>query len=57
MSHEFKNPIATINLALDAMGNAKVIKAPDAILRYANMIREENNRMLTQVENALRISN
>lgn len=56
MSHEFKTPIATINLALDAMGNAKVIKAPDAILRYANMIREENNRMLTQVENVLRIS-
>jgi two-component system phosphate regulon sensor histidine kinase PhoR len=56
MTHEFKTPIATINLALDAMGNAKVIKTPEAILRYATMIREENNRMLTQVENVLRIS-
>ncbi|MGA0430919.1 MAG: sensor histidine kinase [Flavobacteriaceae bacterium] len=56
MSHEFKTPIATINLALDAIGNPKVLNAPEMISKYANMIREENTRMLTQVENVLRIS-
>ena len=56
MSHEFKTPIATINLALDAISNPKSILIPDKIKRYVSMIREENNRMLTQVENILRIS-
>jgi len=56
MSHEFKTPIATINLALDAIGNPKILKSPDLIHKYTHMIREENTRMLTQVENVLRIS-
>lgn len=56
MSHEFKTPIATINLALDAISNPKSILIPEKIERYVVMIREENNRMLTQVENVLRIS-
>ncbi|MDA7711774.1 HAMP domain-containing histidine kinase [Flavobacteriaceae bacterium] len=56
MSHEFKTPIATINLALDAISNPKTLGAPDRILQYLGMIREENSRMLSQVENVLRIS-
>ncbi len=56
MTHEFKTPIATINLALDALKNPKVIDNKEFISRYHNMIREENRRMHTQVENVLRIS-
>ena len=56
MSHEFKTPIATINLALDAITNPKVSKKPKKILKYVKTIREENSRMLSQVENVLRIS-
>ena len=56
MSHEFKTPIATINLALDAISNPKSLKTPSKLIQYANLIREENNRMLIQVENVLRIS-
>lgn len=56
MSHEFKTPIATINLALDAISNPKSIQIPAKVQQYAKMIREENNRMLSQVENVLRIS-
>ena len=56
MSHEFKTPIATINLALDAISNPKSLKTPNKLIQYVNLIREENNRMLTQVENVLRIS-
>ena len=56
MSHEFKTPIATINLALDAISNPKSLKTPKKLIQYANLIREENNRMLIQVENVLRIS-
>ncbi len=56
MTHEFKTPIATINLALDAIKNPKVINDTSNILRYIGMIRDENKRMHAQVENVLRIS-
>ena len=56
MTHEFKTPIATINLALDAIKNPKIINDNEKVIRYANMIREENKRMHGQVENVLRIS-
>ncbi|MGB3773963.1 MAG: HAMP domain-containing sensor histidine kinase [Leeuwenhoekiella sp.] len=56
MTHEFKTPIATINLALDAIRNPKIADNPDSLKRYMGMIREENKRMHAQVENVLRIS-
>ena len=56
MTHEFKTPIATINLALDALKNPKVKDDKEFIDRYHKMIRDENRRMHAQVENVLRIS-
>lgn len=56
MTHEFKTPIATINLALDAIKNPKVSSDPDKVAHYHKMIRDENRRMHAQVENVLRIS-
>jgi len=56
MTHEFKTPIATINLALDAIKNPKIISDADKVKRYVGMIRDENKRMHAQVENVLRIS-
>ena len=56
MSHEFKTPIATINLALDAISNPISQNSKTGLLRYVKMIREENQRMLAQVENILMIS-
>jgi two-component system phosphate regulon sensor histidine kinase PhoR len=56
MTHEFKTPIATINLALDSIKNPKIISDNEKVMRYVKMIRDENKRMHTQVENVLRIS-
>tara|TARA_R110002051_G_scaffold13435_2_gene44824 strand:- start:10749 stop:12347 length:1599 start_codon:yes stop_codon:yes gene_type:complete len=56
MTHEFKTPIATINLALDAIKNPKVSHDTEKVAYYHRMIREENKRMHAQVENVLRIS-
>jgi len=56
MTHEFKTPIATINLALDAIRNPKIIGDEDKVKRYLKMIKDENKRMHAQVENVLRIS-
>ncbi len=56
MTHEFKTPIATISLALDAMKNPKMINDKEKTARYLKMIKDENKRMHAQVENVLRIS-
>ena len=56
MTHEFKTPIATINLVLDSIKNPKIIDNKEKVIGYLNMIKVENNRMNDQVENVLRIS-
>ena len=56
MSHEFKTPIATINLAIDAIKNPKTMGKASKVKDYINVIKEENNRMLSQVEDILLIS-
>lgn len=56
MTHEFKTPIATINLALDAIRNPKVRNDQERADKYLSMIRDENKRLHAQVENILRIS-
>lgn len=56
MTHEFKTPIATINLALDAIKNPKIMDDAEKRQRYLQMIRDENKRMHSQVENVLQIS-
>ena len=56
MTHEFKTPIATISLALDAIKNPKIINNKEKVNTYISIIKEENKRMNAQVENVLRIS-
>ncbi|MDC6354266.1 MULTISPECIES: sensor histidine kinase [Robiginitalea] len=56
MTHEFKTPIATINLAVEAIKNPKIMDDREKVNRYLQMIRDENKRMHAQVENVLRIS-
>lgn len=53
MTHELKTPLATISLAIDAIGNEKVIGNPDKIRQFSSMIKEENKRMNKQVETIL----
>lgn len=56
MTHEFKTPIATISLATDSITSPKVIDAPDRIQRFAQIIKQENARMLSQVEKVLQMA-
>lgn len=53
MTHEFKTPIATIALAIDAINNPKVSADKEKVGYYSNIIREENRRMNRQVETIL----
>ena len=45
MTHEFKTPIATINLALSAIKNPKTIVNKEKVKKYLQMIYDENNRI------------
>ena len=56
MTHEFKTPIATINIASDALKNEKIIHDQDKIKYYADLIKQENKRMNSQVEMVLRMA-
>jgi len=50
MTHEFKTPLATISLAVDALKNEKVIGDREKTQYFTGVIKEENKRMNKQVE-------
>jgi signal transduction histidine kinase len=56
MTHEFKTPIATISIAVDSINNPKVIEVPDRIKSFTRIIKEENNRMNSRVEQVLQMA-
>jgi two-component system phosphate regulon sensor histidine kinase PhoR len=53
MTHEFKTPLATISLAVDALKNEKVSGDKEKSAYFTGIIKEENKRMNKQVETIL----
>lgn len=53
MTHEFKTPISTINLACEVLGDHSVEIPKDRSERYVGVIKEENQRLGKLVENIL----
>ncbi|WEK37720.1 MAG: HAMP domain-containing sensor histidine kinase [Candidatus Pseudobacter hemicellulosilyticus] len=53
MTHEFKTPLATISLAVDALRNDKVIQDRQKMDYFSGIIKEENKRMNKHVETIL----
>lgn len=53
MTHEFKTPLATISLAVDALKNEKVMGDREKMNYFTAIIKEENKRMNKQVETIL----
>lgn len=56
MTHEFKTPLATISLAVDALKNEKVVQDRQKSEYFTGIIKEENRRMNKQVETILQAS-
>lgn len=56
MSHEFKTPLATINLAVDALLKNGDRMTPDRFKDYLGVIKSENKRMNAQMESVLQMS-
>ncbi|WP_245843636.1 sensor histidine kinase [Niastella vici] len=53
MTHEFKTPLATISLAVDALRNEKVAQDREKMNYFSGIIKEENKRMNKHVETIL----
>lgn len=56
MTHEFKTPISTIKISADVFLGNKVIREDERLLRYANIIKEQNQRLNNQVEKVLQLA-
>jgi two-component system phosphate regulon sensor histidine kinase PhoR len=56
MTHEFKTPISTIKISSNVFLQNENIQKDDRLLRYANIINEQNNRLNNQVEKVLQIA-
>lgn len=53
ITHEFKTPIATMNLIIDTLRNPAILNNPDMAKTYLKKLKDENKRMLDQVEKIL----
>lgn len=56
MTHELKTPISTVSLACEALLDPDIRALPNQSARYLNIIRDENNRLASQVEKVLQIA-
>jgi len=53
MTHEFKTPISTIAIAVEAIEKPNIVEKPERLKRYASIIKTENSRLQDQVERIL----
>jgi two-component system phosphate regulon sensor histidine kinase PhoR len=53
MTHELKTPVATIALASNMLRNEKIQESKEKLNKYAMMIKEENERLLNNIEKVL----
>jgi two-component system phosphate regulon sensor histidine kinase PhoR len=53
MTHEFKTPLATVSLAVEALQDPELSNQDTFRNRYLGIIREENTRLVEQVEKVL----
>lgn len=56
MTHELKTPISTISLSSDVLLQPNVEKNVDRLRNYARIIKNENQRLQTQVERVLQVA-
>lgn len=56
MTHEFKTPISTIKISADVFLNDSGIIQNERLNRYANIIKEQNERLNHQVEKVLQLA-
>lgn len=50
MTHEFKTPLASLSMSADVIQRPDIIKEPERLFRYGEIIRRQVNHLLKQVE-------
>lgn len=56
MTHEFKTPISTIKISADVFLNNKEIQENQRLHQYAQIIKDQNQRLNNQVEKVLQLA-
>lgn len=56
MTHELKTPISTIGLSAEALSGANIVNEPSRLSQYVNIIKNENQRLRSQVDKVLQIA-
>jgi two-component system phosphate regulon sensor histidine kinase PhoR len=56
MTHELKTPISTISLSAEALSNPNIINQPERFKQYISIIKNENQRLRSQVDKVLQIA-
>jgi two-component system, OmpR family, phosphate regulon sensor histidine kinase PhoR len=57
MTHEFKTPLSTIQIASEVLKNPKIVNNPERLLNYATIISNETSQLTSQVERVLQMAN
>ncbi len=56
MTHEFKTPISTIEVASKVLQQPEILREPERLLNYATIINKENKRLQVHVERVLQLA-
>ncbi|MBC8173062.1 MAG: HAMP domain-containing histidine kinase [Chitinophagales bacterium] len=56
LAHELKTPISTISISADVLNEEEIVDDPERLKNYAQIIRNENNRLKSQVTKILQLA-
>jgi two-component system phosphate regulon sensor histidine kinase PhoR len=56
MTHEFKTPLTSISISADVLSQPGIANDPERIRTYASVIKQENNRLIQQVDKVLQVA-
>ncbi len=56
LTHEFKTPIASIELATKVLADPKIVTQPDRLAEYVRIIGQQNKRLSAHVEKLLQMA-
>jgi two-component system phosphate regulon sensor histidine kinase PhoR len=56
LTHEFRTPIASIELAVKVLSNPKIIEQPERLAEYVRIVGQQNQRLSAHVEKLLQMA-
>jgi len=56
LTHEFKTPIASIDLAAKVLSNPKICEQPERLAEYVKIVEKQNKRLSAHVEKLLQMA-